>query len=133
MKYFYYSGINELAIQQWYNSQFDLCDIVLSLTDNHILIGARIYAIFCRPEVLNMMQYFVCDFAKIKSDLGIIGSYVERDGNIYSKCFNPIRNKEALTLTIKEIKIRAREVYKNIMSDLSAIAKSRLSNIKYKE
>ena len=57
MKYFYYQAQKDIAIQHWENSQFDLCDIVLSLTDNHILIGARIYAVFCRPEVLNLMKY----------------------------------------------------------------------------
>ena len=133
MNYFCYQANSDVAMYYWNDSQFDLSDIVLSLTDNNIRIGAKIYAIFCRPEVLNLMQCFVCDFTKIKQDLGIDGDYVERRGDVYSKCFNPVRNKEVLTLTINEMKIRAREVYENIISDLSAIAKSRLLNIKYKE
>ena len=133
MNYFGCQPNSYVALYYWYNSQFDLSDIVLSLTDNNIWIGSKIYAIFCRPEVLNLMQYFICDFTKIKKDLGIVGDNIERQGNMYSKHFNPIRNKYTLTLTIDEMKIRAKEVYRNIMTDLSAIAKSRLSNIVHKE
>jgi hypothetical protein len=133
MKYFYYQPQKDMAIQHWENSQFDLCDIVLSLTDNHILIGARIYAIFCRPEVLNLMKYFICDFIKIKNDLGIVGSYVERAGNIYSKTFNPLRNTYVLHYTYREMGNRAKYVYKNIMSDLSKIGTTRFNQLQNKE
>ena len=124
MKYFYYEPNIDIAVQQWENFQFDLTDIVLALTDNHIFIGAKIYAIFCRPEVLNLMKYYVCDFAKIKEDLGINGNYVKRQGNIYSKTFNPTRSMHAITFSIDEIKNRAKNIYKNIMLDLSSIVKS---------
>lgn len=127
MKYFSYEPKIDMSLQCWNNSQFDLADIVLSLTDNRIFIGAKIYAIFCRPEVLNIMQYFICDFNKIKDDLGICGYYIERDGDIYSTTFNPARNINVLTLSINEMRSNAREVYKNIMTDLNYIAKCSLS------
>lgn len=122
MRYFHYEPNRDISIECWNKSQFDLCDIVLSLTDNHIFIGTKIYAIFCRPEVLNLMRYFICDFNKIKHDLGIIGEYAERDGNIYSILFNPGRNREILTLSVNEIKNRAKYVYNNIIFDLNEIS-----------
>ena len=122
MKYFHYCNDKGFAIQQWNNSQFDLSDIVLSLTDNDIFIGAKIYAIFCRPEVLNLMQYFVCDLNNIKRELGIEGDYVGRNGNLYSKSFNPSRNTIALKYSRTEMKEIATSIYKNIMLDLKTIA-----------
>ena len=128
MIYFSYEHNEDAAIQHWENSQFDLSDVVLALTDNHIFIGAKIYAVFCRPEVLNLMQYYVCDFAKIKHDLGILDNYVARYGDVYSKSFNPSRNITAISLTIDEMKHRAIRVYKRIMEDLSEIAQCHINN-----
>ena len=122
MYYFAFEKNQYIAIQEWNNSQFDLCDIVLSLTDNGIIIGSKIYYIFCRPEILNIMQCFVCDLNKIKEDLGIIGNYIERSGNVYFRNFNPKRNNNALSLPIKEMKKRASIVYKKLMFDLQTIA-----------
>ncbi len=127
MKYFSYGPNIDMSLQCWNNSQFDLADIVLSLSDNHIFIGAKIYAVFCRPEVLNIMQYFICDFNKIKDDLGICGHYIKGDGDIYSTTFNPARNINVLTLSINEMRSNATQVYKNIMTDLACIAKCSLS------
>ena len=133
MKYFYNQPNSDIAINQWNNSQFDLIDIVLSLTDNHIRIGAKIYAVFCRPEVLNLMKYFECDFSKIKQELGIVGNYVKRRGNIYSKHYNPERCNNAITLSTKEMKYLANIVYKDIMEDLAMIAKIKLNRLRANE
>lgn len=129
MKYFYYESNMDIAIDCWNNSQFELCDIVLSLTDNRIYTGSKIYALFCRNEILNLMQYFICDFGRIKKELGIIGDYVERIGDIYSKNFNPRRNRRVLTLAISEMEKRAMLIYNNIMLDLQYIAKTKLKNL----
>lgn len=133
MKYFYRQPNKYVAINKWNNSQFDLIDIVLSLTDNGIYIGEKIYAIFCRPEVLNLMQYFVCDFDTIKRDLGINGEYVERGGNIYSKNFNPKRYDDILSFSIEERRLLANNVYRNIMNELYMIVKLRLKRINTQE
>ena len=132
MKYFHYQPQKDMSIKQWDRSQFELCDIVLSLTDNNILIGSKIYAIFCRHEVLNLMQYFVCDFIKIKQDLGITGDYVKRCGDVYSRTFNPVRNIKTLSYTHNEMQSQAKDVYKNIMSDLREIAGARFNQLKDK-
>ena len=68
MNYFHLETNKEIAIENWNNSQFDLCDIVLSLTDNAIPYGLKIYNIFSRDEIVDMMQFFICDFKKIKQD-----------------------------------------------------------------
>ena len=131
MKYFCHCAQQDNAIQYWYSAQFDLCDIVLSLTDNHIQIGAKIYAIFCRPEVLNLMKYFICDFIKIKNDLGIVGSYVERAGNIYSKSFNPLRNNNVLTLSKFEMRNKSKQIYMSIIADLGEITRYGLKKLQH--
>lgn len=122
MNYFYYEPNKNLALEVWGNSQFALADIVLSLTDNRIVWGGKIYSVFCRDEVLNIIQYFVCDFVKIKQDLGV-GNYVKREGNVYNKYFNPKRNIDALKYTKQQMEQRAKVVYKNIMQDLYYIGK----------
>ena len=121
MNYFYLQKDIESAIDRWNNSQFDLSDIVLSLTDNGIFQGVKIYAIFSRKEILAIMRYFVCDFYKIKQELGIVGNYVDRFGNVFDKNYNPKRNKLALTLNDKQMKIKAIGVYKKIILDLEEI------------
>ena len=121
MHYFSLAQSANHAITTWNNSQFDLCDIVLSLTDNNIMIGAKIYALFCREEVLSLMQLYVCDFNKIKQDLGIVGEYTERKGNIFAKDFNPQRNPVVLALTPTQMQYFASTVYNNLMQDLKEI------------
>jgi len=133
MKYFYPQPDINNAINKWNESQFDLIDIILSLTDNHIWIGAKIYAVFCRQEVLNLMQYYECDFYKIKQELGIVGDYVEREGNIYCKDYNPKRHNNVLTLSVKEMKSKADIIYKDIIGDLAMIAKMKLNRLRMKE
>ena len=128
MRYFYYEEDSKTAEKIWNQSQFELGDIVLSLTDQGINTGEKIYAVFCRDEVLAITKYFICDFSKIKTYLGINGNYIERRGDIYSKTFNPRRNPKVLTLSADEMKTRADEIYKYIMKDLNLIAKMLSTN-----
>ena len=121
MHYFIFEKDENAAIEKWNNSQFDLTDVVLSLTDNQIMIGAKIYAIFIRLKSLNFMQYFICDFNKIKTELGILYHYVKREGNILSKDFNPKRNYKALSLTKNEMEKIAKRVYTKLIQDLKTI------------
>ena len=122
MNYFHLAQDEEKAFFNWENNQFNLCDIVLSLTDNLIPYGLKIYNIFLREEVKNMMNFFICDFEKIKQDLGIVGAYVERKGNVFSPSFNPKRNQSALILSEYQMSKRAKMVYDKIMLDLNKIA-----------
>ena len=124
MHYFSLAQSTNHAITTWNNSQFDLCDIVLSLTDNNIMIGAKIYALFCREEVLSLMQFYVCNFKKIKNELGIVGEYTERKGNIFAKDFNPNRNPIFLALTPTQMQYFASTVYNNLMQDLKEISET---------
>lgn len=123
MNYFSFVSDENVALEEWNKSQFDLCDIVLSLTDNNIMIGAKIYAVFCRYEVRCLLKFFTCDFYKIKSELGIVGHYVERKGDIFDQNFNPKRNKKILTKDVNDMKILAKSIYKNILLDMSEIVK----------
>ena len=123
MKYFSFVSDESVALEKWNKSQFDLCDIVLSLTDNNIMFGAKIYAVFCRYEVRCILKFFTCDFSKIKSELGIAGYYVERKGNVFDIGFNPKRNKKALTKDINDMKILAKSIYKNILFEMYEIVK----------
>ena len=122
MRYFTFEIDSNEAVKKWEQSQYDLSDIVLALTDRKIFYGAKIYAIFCRKEVLNLMEYFVCDFKKIKRDLGILGDYVERSGNVFEHTYNPKRNNKSITLELEEMNQRAKSVYKHLMFDLETIA-----------
>lgn len=122
IRYFTFEIDTDEAIKKWEESQYDLSDIVLALTDRRIFYGAKIYAIFCRKEVLNLMQCFVCDFTKIKIDLGILGDYVERAGNVFAHTFNPKRNNKSITLGLEAMRQRAKLVYKHLMLDLESIA-----------
>ena len=123
MNYLRFTEQKERAIASWNKSQYDLCDVVLSLTDQGIVIGGKLYHIFSKPEVLDMMQYFICDFSKMKQDLGIVDNYVERDEDIYSSDFNPKRNVKALTLNTIDMRKRSKIVYRKFFSDLENIVK----------
>ena len=124
MHYFSLASSQQESIKVWQQSQFDLCDIVLSLTDKNIMIGAKIYAIFCRKEVRSLMQFYVCDFKKIKDELGIVGEYVERKGNVFDKNFNPKRNPIFLALSPAQMQIFANIIYNNLMQDLKEISEA---------
>ena len=124
MHYFKIANNQQEAINAWQQSQFDLCDIVLSLTDNSIALGAKIYALFCRPEIKDLLQLFICDFSKIKSELGIVGEYIERKGDVFAKDFNPKRNPIFLALSPKQMQTFASTVYNNLMQDLKEISEA---------
>ena len=122
MNYFEYESNQSVAIEKWNTSQFDLTDIVLYLSDRHIIWGIKIYSLFCKEEIKVLLNYFSCNFEQIKKDLCITGDYVERGGNIYSKTFNPKRN-----MKIKEPKnlnLRAMRVYDKILIDIEKILKN---------
>lgn len=123
MNYLNYEIESNVAIKKWYSLQYDFADIVLSLTDNDIFEGAKIYALFSRNEVLNLMSWFSCDFIKIKQELGIIGDYIVREDDIFSNDFNPKRKKDALTLSSFEMSIQAQIIYQKIMQDLEELSK----------
>lgn len=122
MNYFSFEKDSTASLEQFENSQFDLSDIVLSLTDNNINKGAKIYALFLKDEVKCCFFISICDFKKIKRDLGINGQYIERNGDPYSPKFNPKRNIKALTLSREEMEERAEKVYANLLEDLYLIA-----------
>ena len=121
MRYFSFEKDVDRAVLNWNNSQFDFADIVLFLTDNCIMYGAKIYALFNRDEIKNVLNYFICDFDLIKEDLGI-GDYVERKGSPFSESFNPKRKIVPNNFSREELKKRAKFVYKNIFIDLKTIA-----------
>ena len=120
MHYFIFERNRKNAVLSWKLSQFDLCDIVLSLTDNKIKTGIKIYELFMRKEVKAVLPFFICDFKKIKADLQI-EDYVERKGNVYSKDFNPKRLYK-IDLPKHQLQENANKVYNNILNDLEKIA-----------
>lgn len=124
MIYFKFEENEEVAIKHWNDNQFNLCDIVLSLTDNAIIYGGKIYALFLREEILDLMRFFICDFVKIKKDLGINGKYVERNGDLFSYDFNPKRSKSILIYDLKTMKDSAKKIYFHLLEDLKAISES---------
>lgn len=119
MRYFKYEYNTEIAILTWTKSQFDLVDIILYLTDRNIIWGHKMYKLFWAEQVRFLLNYFICDFKKIKNDLGVPSVYVERDGDVYSKEFNPKRNK--WLPSHKNLDICAMVVYDGILQDLEAI------------
>ena len=121
MRYFCFEQDENLAVKTWNNSQFDLADIVLFLTDNGIMLGAKIYAIFNRGEVKNLLRFFVCDLNLMKKDLQI-NHYIERKGDALSKFFNPKRIITTNYISKKQLFKRAEFVYKNLINDLNIIA-----------
>ena len=70
------------------------------------------------------MQFYVCDFKKIKDELGIVGVYVERKGDVFDKNFNPKRNPRYLALTPAQMQIFANIIYNNLMQDLKEISEA---------
>lgn len=111
------------AFDYWSASQFELSDIVLSLTDNLIKNGMKLYSVFKNEKFLTLMRYYTFDFAEVKKYLGIEGNYVERAGDVYDAKFNPKRDKSVLTLNRDEMKLRSKNVYDKILRDLSKLAK----------
>lgn len=126
MDYFKYEGDRFAANEKWKNSQFDLTDIVLCLTDRHIVWGQKIYCLFSKPQVQLLLNYYVCDFKLIKNELGLTSDYVERGGNIYSKDFNPKRN--LFFVTPRNLELSAMKVYNKILQDLEEICKKQKSH-----
>ena len=120
MHYFVFERNRTKALLSWKLSQFDLCDIVLSLTDNKIKTGIKIYELFTMAEVKAVLPFFICDFKKIKADLQIL-DYVERKGDVYSKNFNPKRLYK-ITTPKPILEENANKVYINILNDLEKIA-----------
>ena len=119
MRYFKYEPNFKLALLKWEQSQYDLSDIVLYLTDRNIIWGYKIYALFSQKEIRVLLNYFVCDLLKIKQDLGINFEYVERDGNCYSQNYNPKR--DILKPASAGIQSLAKVVYNQILQDLEEI------------
>ena len=132
MKYFKFSQSEEESRECWENSQFKLTDVVLALTDNGIIEGLKIYELLSKPEILNSMDFFICDFDSIKERLGINGDYVEREGNVYSKNFNPKRNPSVLTLNVQDMQIMAIDVYDTMLSDLQELGQAILHELNKK-
>ena len=119
----------ENAVTTWKNSQFDIADIVLSLTDNKCgKAGTHLYSVFRNEEFLKMMYMYTCNFQLIKEVLGINGEYVERAGDPYAKNFNPKRNPEVLTLDAKQMDERAWEIYQHLIDEVNYIAKNSHKN-----
>ena len=110
--------------KKWKSSQYNLSDVVLSLTDkNPYGAGLKLYTLFNYDAFLNVVQYYNCDFDSIKKILGINGEYVERKGDLYSPTFDPKRNANVLTLPQKEMEIRAEKIYKDLIQELNEISK----------
>ncbi len=124
MKYFNYEPNKEKAINHWNSNQNKLCDIVLSLTDNAIIYGGKIYALFLRKEIQNLMQFFTFNFDEVKSILGICGSYIKSKDGMFSINFNPERNVKALTLDINTMKQNAKKIYNSLLKELYDLAQS---------
>lgn len=122
MRYFNFEQDEARAVETWNNAQFDLADIVLFLTDNGIMLGAKIYAVFNRVEVKNLLKYFIFDFDAVKKDLNI-SEYVEHEGEVFSKSFNPKRKSINRNISKTELEKKAEFVYWSIINDLKIIAK----------
>lgn len=119
----------EEAQNAWKNSQFEIADIVLSLTDNKCsMAGTHLYSIFKNEEFMKMMIMYTCDFKLIKDILGISGDYVERTNNPFDENFNPKRNPSVLTLDKKQMDERAFEIYNHLIEEINYIAKNSHKN-----
>lgn len=114
----------EIAVKTWQNSQFEIADIVLSLTDNKQKdAGLKLYSLFQNESFLQLMHIYTCDFKAIKTILGIKGEYVERKGDVYSNTFNPKRRNGILTLDSNEMGKRGLKIFDALMAELEVIAK----------
>lgn len=110
-KYFILANSQKEAIDYWNNSQYELADIVLALTDNGIFEGMKFYSVFKHEGFLALMNIFKFDFNLAKKELGINGEYVERGGDIYAEDYNPKRNPQVLTITGAELASKGKDLF----------------------
>ena len=110
-KYFVLANSQKEAIDYWNNSQYDLADIVLALTDNGIFEGMKFYSVFKHEGFLALMNIFKFDFNLAKKELGINGEYVERGGDIYAEDYNPKRNPQVLTITGADLASKGKDLF----------------------
>ena len=116
-----YEENEDRSLEHWDSSQFDLVDVVLYLTDNGSKFGIKIYALFRRKEIQDLLHFYCCDFKKMKEILGI-DEYVARKGDIYSKKFNPIRNYY-FQVPFDDVNMCGERIYFGLISDLKKIAR----------
>lgn len=115
---------HDVAVKTWDNSQFDIADIVLSLTDTgNLESGIKLYSIFKNQHFLEVMNLYTLDVKVIKQILGINGNYTERKGDVYSDKFNPKRDKSVLTLKPKEMDNRAKEIFDQLIKELQELGR----------
>ena len=112
-KYFVLADSQQEAVDYWNNSQYDLADIVLALTDNGIFEGMKFYSVFRHEGFLALMNIFKFDFQLVKKELGINGEYVERGGDIYAEDYNPKRNPQVLTYVGVELASKGKDLFDN--------------------
>ena len=129
-KYFILADSQQQAIDYWNNSQYDLTDLVLALTDNGIVEGGMLYEVFKEENFLKLMNIFKFNFALAKSEIGVNGEYVQRNENVYDVNYNPKRNASVLTLSKEEMQSKAKEVYAEIEEQLKKVIKSLSKQIK---
>ena len=110
-KYFILANSQKEAIDYWNNSQYELADIVLALTDNGIFEGMKLYSVFKHEGFLALMNIFKFNFNLAKKELGINGEYVERGGDIYAEDYNPKRNPQVLTITGAELASKGKDLF----------------------
>ena len=129
-KYFILADSQQQAIDYWNNSQYDLTDLVLALTDNGIVEGGMLYEVFKEENFLKLMNIFKFNFALAKSEIGVNGEYVQRNENVYDVNYNPKRNASVLTLSKEEMQSKAKEVYAEIEEQLKKVIKSLSKQVK---
>ena len=110
-KFFTLADSQKEATEFWNNSQYELADIVLALTDNGVFEGIKLYSVFSHEGFLALMNIFKFNFDLAKKELGINGEYVERGGDIYAKDYNPKRNPNALTITGAELASKGKDFF----------------------
>ena len=123
-KYFELANSQKEALEYWNNSQYELTDFILAMTDNGIVEGAKIYEAFKSEGFLAIVNMFKFNFALAKRELGINGEYVERGGDVYDEKYNPKRNPQVLTKSKEEMQVKAKEVYDNIELELKKLIES---------
>ena len=129
-KYFELAKSQQDAIEYWNKSQYDLTDIILAMTDNGIFEGHKLYAVFKLDTFMAIMNICKFNFKLAKKELGIMGDYVERGGDIYSNDYNPKRHPEVLTLKGEELQKKSTEVYKTILEQLQKVSEAIVKNAK---
>ena len=64
---------HDIAVKTWDNSQFDIADIVLSLTDTgNLESGIKLYSVFKHEQFLQVMNLYTLDVKIIKQILGMM-------------------------------------------------------------